>query len=418
MELNFEKAAGKTKRSRVEKDEDQAVIGSKMESLPREIIQDIVSRLPISSLVQFRFVCRTWHKLAQDPDLVDMHTSGMAENSNPCLIFHCDNPIRNNLYFVELPASSCNENKEKLKKFQVPFWSAMSEFDVVGSCNGLLCLSDSLFNDALYIYNPFTRNYIELPESVQHPNQEVVFGFGFHPKTKEYKVVKIAYYKNANGGYRRAYKIGNLQSDVQIFTLGSSAWRSIGKVAYHLFQWPSQVLVNGRLHWVTWPRRYRSGRNIISFDLEDEQFREVLKPDCYNFNRFNYHLVVLGGCLSAAVCCSYGKLEIWEMKDYDVKESWIRKFNIGNYVPKGLKKDGDLSNLSKISKIASKGKSVRVLCLLKDGKILLEYKSKALFLYDTNSGKFKDLKFQGMPNWFQTTAHVGSLNWIDTPVAI
>jgi hypothetical protein len=43
----------------------------------------------------------------------------------------------------------------------------------------------------------------------------------------------------------------------------------------------------------------RSGCPIISFDFEDEQFREVPKPDCGGLERPNIDLVDLGGCLAA-----------------------------------------------------------------------------------------------------------------------
>jgi len=95
-----------------------------------------------------------------------------------------------------------------------------------------------------------------------------------------------------------------------------------------------------------------------------------------------------------------------------VKESWIKKFNIGSYVPRGFERNVNQS--FKISKIISKGRFVRVLCLLQNGEILLEYKSRALVSYDPKSGKFKDLMFQGIPKWFQAVVHVGSLSWIDT----
>ncbi|XP_042974910.1 F-box protein At3g07870-like [Carya illinoinensis] len=103
-----------------------------MESLPPELILNIVSGLPVSFLVQFKSICKGWRMLLQNPDLVNMHSTRMRE-SNPCLIFHCDYLIRNQLYFVELPA--CIDKKEKVKKLHVPFSVTMPEFDVVGSCN-------------------------------------------------------------------------------------------------------------------------------------------------------------------------------------------------------------------------------------------------------------------------------------------
>ncbi|KAL5581728.1 hypothetical protein UlMin_014170 [Ulmus minor] len=407
MDTDFEL---QVKRSKIKQEEDQLSNG--MENLPREIVFDILSKLPISSLVQFKYVCRSWRFLAQDPHLVEFYNTRSVEN-NPCLIFHCDFPIRNQLYFVDFDAN--NNEKEVVKKIQTPFCASMPEFDVVGSCNGLLCLSDSLYNDALYVYNPFNRDYRELPKTVQYPNQETVFGFGFHPGTKEYKVVKIIYYRKGNRGYKNRFRFSSPLSEVLVFTLGSSTWRSLGRVAYYLHQWPAQVLVHGRLHWVTWPRRHRTGRNLISFDLADEQFREVPKPDV-GLRRCDYHIGVISGCLCAAFYFSYGKLEIWVMKEYEVKESWVKAFTIGSHMPKAVKQDANQS--FNISKIAVKGRLVRILCVLSSGEILLEYKNRALVVYDPKTGKFKDLVFQGMPNWFQTIVHVGNLNHIDTLIGI
>ncbi|KAJ4730158.1 F-box protein [Melia azedarach] len=395
------------KRRKVE--DEQQTTG--MEILPREIVLDIFSRLPISSLVQFKFVCRAWRTLAQDPLLAiaNLHITSKAEK-NPCLILHSDFPIRNQLSFIDL---SMSHKDNKVRKFQIPFHAKMPEFDAVGSCNGLLCLSDSLYNDALYVYNPFTRDYLELPKSMQYLDQEVVFGFGFHPTTKEYKVIKIIYYRKNCSNFQRARRIIYPRSDVQVYTVGTPAWRSLGKLTYQFVRRPSEALVNGRLHWVTRPKRYSPARRIVSFDIADEQFREVPKPDCGSLDRCNDHLAVLRGCLSAAVYGNYAKLEIWVMKDYNVKESWIKQFNIGAYIPKGLKHN--LDRPLKIWKNASNGRVVRFVCILEKGEILLEYKSRALVSYDPKRGIFKDLVVKGIPNWFQTIVHQGSLNWIDTP---
>ncbi|EEF30093.1 conserved hypothetical protein [Ricinus communis] len=258
-------------------------------------------------------------------------------------------------------------------------------------------------------------NHIELPKSLKYPDQEVVFGFGFHPKTQEYKVVKIVYYRNGHsGGYPRATRRQFYpQSEVQILTVGSCEWRSLGKMSYQLVRRQSEALVNGRLHWVSRPRRYNPARRLVSLDLVDEQFREVPKPDCGGLSRCNYHLVVLKGCLSAAVYCNYGRLEIWTMKEYNVKESWVKQYIVGTHMPKGLKQN--LERPTKIWKNASNGRVVRILGLLKNGELLLEYKSRVLVTYDPNLGKFKDLTLQGLPKWFQSMVHVGSLNWIDSP---
>ncbi|KDP30857.1 hypothetical protein JCGZ_13800 [Jatropha curcas] len=389
-------------------------INANFEDLPNEIVYDILSRLPISSLVQFKCVCKSWRTLTQDPNLVSHYLSSTIKK-DPCLVLHCDFPIRNQLYFIDFAA---DQEKDKVKRLNAPFWPVMPEFDVVGSCNSLLCLVDSLYHDSVYIYNPFSRNSLELPKSLNYLDQEVVFGFGYDPRSYKYKIVKIIYYRNGHGGgggYPRARRLVYTQSEVQILTLGDREWRSLGKIAYQLVRRPAEALVGGRLHWVSRPRRYNPVRRIISFDLADEKFEEVQKPECGGLSKRNYHLVVLKGCLSAGVYCNYGRIEIWVMKEYNVKESWVKEYSIGSYMPKGLKQNLERPFL-KIWKNSLKGRVVRVLGVLKNGEVLLEYKSRILVSYDPNLGKFKDLSLQGIPKLFQTIVHVGSFNWIDNPI--
>lgn len=398
---------GKRMRSndKVEDDDGSSSRATGMELLPPDILVDILSRLPINSLMQFKFVCRAWNSLAHDPLLLQTQLSSKPSR-NPCLILHCDSPLRTQLYFVDLSVPDYHD--EKVKRFNTPFQAAMPEFNVVGSCYGLLCLSDLFFNDPIYIYNPFTSDYIKLPESANYHDQEVVFGFGFHPVTKQYKVVKIVYYRN---GHQRSRRVFYPQSEVQIFTLGTSAWRTLGKVPHRLVRSPSEALINGRLHWVTRPRRYHPARRIISFDLADEQFREVPKPDSGGLNRCNFHPAVIRECLAAAVYGSYGKMEVWVMKEYNVKESWMKQFSIGAYMPKRLKQN--LERPFKNWKNAVKGSPVRILCELENSEILLEYKNRVVVSYDPNRDKFRDVMFQGIPSFFSSVVHVAGFNWID-----
>lgn len=391
-----------------------------MAGLPREIVLDILSRLPITSLVRFRLVCRSWRALGRDPLLPDAQLARTAAR-DPFLVFHSDFPLRNQLSFVELSAQDqdCGHGRSKkssVGKFNPPFLNSMPEFDVVGSCNGLLCLADSLYRETLFVYNPFTGDCRELPPSRQYADQTVVFGFGFHPATREYKVIKIAYYPNpsrAGAVSRRARRVPHLQSEVQVLTLGRSpAWRSLGRAPYQIDKRPSETVVNGRLHWVTGPRRYRTARQLVSFDLADEQFREVLRPEGGPIGRSNYQLMALRGCLSAIVYCNYGRLEIWVMKTYNVKESWTREYVIGSYMPRALKQNVNFMPFKMWKSMNARVS--RVVCGLDNGEILLEYKSGALAAYDPKKGKFRDILLQGMPKWFHSFVHVGSLSWIDS----
>ena len=45
----------------------------KVENLPRELIVDILSRLPVKTLCRFKCVLKPWRSLISDPDFVKTH---------------------------------------------------------------------------------------------------------------------------------------------------------------------------------------------------------------------------------------------------------------------------------------------------------------------------------------------------------
>ncbi|CAN4096287.1 unnamed protein product [Withania somnifera] len=368
-------------------------------SLPQEIVLNIVSRLPITSLLQFKFVCKSFYNMLHDTDLVNMHMSHSVE-TDPCIIIHADYPLRNQLCF--LPFS--DHGREVVRKIRTPFANSVPEFKIVGSCQGLLCVCDSLFSDALYVYNPFTRDYKQLPRSVEFEVQKLIFGFGFTDVTKEYKVIKIINYANI-------FRVPFLgKSDVQVLSLGTSnRWRSVGEVVYRFSPNPQEIMLNGKMHWLARFGKYPKPRDrlIVSFDLVDEVFGEVPKVN-FNVNAriVQHHLVVLGDCLVVALTLPHykgGGFEIWVMREYNVKESWMKEFKVEAYTPNPNSVTQHVQPL------------VKVLCLLKNGELLLEYKGGNIVSYDPKNCVFRTLWFERMPNLFHTFAHMGFLNWIDIP---
>ncbi|XP_019162780.1 PREDICTED: F-box protein At3g07870-like [Ipomoea nil] len=382
-----------------------------MASLPREVSLDIISRLPITSLMRFRSVCKSWHNLSHDHQLVHLHLS-RTSNDNPCLIFHCNYPIRNWLYFVLLSGHD-DDDEQVVRRIDPPFAASMSDFNVVGSCAGLLCLSDSLFHSSLFIYNPFTGNHKELPKSItfQHREQRVVSGFGFHSISKQYKVVKIVYYATDPRYYRPSGRVGTHcfnQSDVQVLSLDSTNWRSIGEAPYWLEFGSTGVLVNGRLHWLRRNAGYYLDGSIASFDLAEERFQDIPKP---YFGEI-ISLMVLQGCLSG-VTFNNRCFKIWVMKEYERKESWVKQFTIES----SLMPRFSYPKLPyKLWKDVLCIPVVRVLCLMKNGELLIQCKGVGLIAYNPQSGVFRHLDFPGLPNIFLTIVHLASLNWIDIAI--
>ncbi|PHT51888.1 hypothetical protein CQW23_06350 [Capsicum baccatum] len=187
---------------------------------------------PANLMAQFKM--KSFYNLSRDPELVNLHISRAVRN-DPCIIISMDCDL---LYFLEFSDLGM---EDVVRKINTPF-ERMLEFDWVGSCHGLLCFCDSVFRDALYVYNPFTRDWCELSQSAEFwGHTDFVSGFGFSPTTNEYKVILIVH-------NRPEY---HCKSYLHVLNLGSNSWRRVGEEVYHIDPCCQGIMVNGKMHWLT-----------------------------------------------------------------------------------------------------------------------------------------------------------------------
>ncbi|GKV15006.1 hypothetical protein SLEP1_g25807 [Rubroshorea leprosula] len=380
----------------------KAMVQKDLHLLPPEILLEILSRLPITSLIHFKTTSHAGYDLIADPRLPSMFRNRVSD-SNPCLILFDYNfpDFGPWFYFVDGEGSS-----RRVRKIDPPQHSEVD--DLVGSCNGLLCLSSpriggSSESHGLLIYNPFVGDAVRVPPANRFPNQSEGFGFGFHPRTGEFKVVRIVCYdkiltvvdpaldvEEADEGFAT---VGELM--VQVFTVGTTEWRTKGAPPPQLTDegQPPEALVEGSLHWVTFVGMEGDGPifGIISFELADEVFEEIPHPPCQQFVSWRYSLSMLNGCLSAAGLADDLHFDIWVMKQYRVKESWVKQFSFDPDFPGGWPSFST------------------VICALKNGEILLQYDDSSLVSFDPVENRFKTLQMSGLPNEFQALPFLPSL---------
>ncbi|GKV15000.1 hypothetical protein SLEP1_g25801 [Rubroshorea leprosula] len=386
----------------------RAMVQRDLHDLPLDMLLEILSRLPIVSLIHFKTTSHGGYDLIADPGLPLMFRN-RVNDSNPCLILYNGNFVASGpwqLYFVD--SEGCSR---RVRKIDPPHHSEVD--NLVGSCHGLLCLSlidGSSASHSLLIYNPFVGDAVRVPPANPFPNQIEVFGFGFHPRTGEFKVIRILWYKKiltfvdpaldveeveeVNEGFAIVDKLM-----VQVFTVGTTEWREIEATPpqfKHVIG-PPEALVEGSLHWVRVVDRGGLGLifGIISFELADEVFEEIPHPPCQQLVSRGYSLSVLSGYLSAAGLVDAGHFDIWMMKQYHVEESWVKQFSFDPYFA------GGWPSYSKIFP--------EVICALKNGEILLQYDDSSLVSFDPVENRFKTLQMSGLPDEFQALPFLPSL---------
>ncbi|KAK9267990.1 hypothetical protein L1049_010428 [Liquidambar formosana] len=279
-----------------------------MSTLPSDVIMDILSRLPVKTLLRFKSASKPWRDLIDCPYFIKAHLKRSMDRGDYNLSLSPK-------YFETVP-----DNAVPIKAQQ------HSRTGALGSCNGLLCLLDGGEEDNIALWNPSTRKLQTLPFTpIQPPRGLTVatlvsYGFGYDSVNDDYKLVRMAQFTYSSGLY------GSFESQVDVYSLKMNSWRRIQDFPYYLpVEQVHGELACGALHWIVL-QRPRWNINIIvslvaAFDLGLEEYREVPLPQFLGEGCFVMSLGVLGGCL--CLLCHYGDhVDMWVMKEYGLKESW------------------------------------------------------------------------------------------------
>ncbi|CAL5391037.1 unnamed protein product [Camellia sinensis] len=323
--------------------------------IPDEVLIEILARLPVKSLLQFRSVCKSWNSLIANPSFITAHLNRTKSNTTlpQLLIIKYTSHIQNQEHCI-----SCSDDQTFCDEFvdlENPFHRSGKSFKIVGSCNGLLCLSDYDGSGCALLWNPSIRRFLTLPESgysISDSNLRFVFGFGFDHRCNDYKVLKIGYLNDFKTG-------GSVLCKVELYTLSTHSWRPVCVVdfKFEFFINTSSAFVNGAVHWVAFDPAKKRGSAIliVAFDMGNEVFREISLPNYQTNGRLHTStaVAVLGESLAVIdfesdlvptdLICNF---HIWVMEEYGVIESWTKRYTvIGQHIFSnvlGFRRNGDV----------------------------------------------------------------------------
>ncbi|KAM7523286.1 hypothetical protein LguiA_013188 [Lonicera macranthoides] len=284
-----------------------------MSDIPEDVLADILSGLAVKILLQFRCVSKQWRALISSDDFIKSHLARSIETNTNRIIVIKDGDC---LYSINLDSL---DNAVRLNPPLNLNKQSVNGTTIIGSCNGLLCLTNT--DKYIFLWNPSTRKYwkssvCRIPLGVQY----VVFGFGYDDAKDDYKVVRmVQFYGKGEESFR---------SEVSVYSLKSDSWRKISDFPYYLsYERVSGVLANGALHWVVNRKRrwgdFSSGDLIAAFDLRTEEYRLVPQPE-YSTKDFYMNVDVLEGCLCVLFKNYSSVFEMWVMEDYGVEKSWTK----------------------------------------------------------------------------------------------
>lgn len=357
---------------------------------PADLWIEILIKLPAKSLIRFTAVSKSWNSLITSPNFISAHLS--TTKIRTILRRYDKHDKREHYSLLEFAGKNGDFGANSWPEFEFPFKSQIGYFRVVGSCDGLVCLTDDFFlypSQPVILWNPSVRNHVILPQAITNPKGPHIVVLGFGVADRVYKVVRLVYCRKPDD-----YGFG-VPPQAEIFSVGTGAWRQVSGIDIKLrileFMW-CQVLLRGVVHWLGYEPidDDRSSRSsILAFNIGSEVFSEVMLPDVLAKEAvMSLCLFSNGGSLSVVKYSSASDIEacdVWIMKEYGVKESWSKMYRID--LNKGFE---------------------RVVGFRND-EALLAYQGMDLVACNLETGRTSNLGIHGTPRSFYIDNYVESL---------
>ncbi|KAH9617085.1 hypothetical protein KSS87_021129 [Heliosperma pusillum] len=343
-----------------------------MAMIPSEILlEEILPKLPAKSLLRYKSISKQFQTLISSPNFILHHLRHSLSSSTNLLIITSD---KSGLHLSDLDSPETPPIPLPLPEFFKPD----PDYCIIGSCNGLLLLRGVV--DFLLI-NPSTGFYSVIPgkDRTFYSNR---FGFGYDAANDDYKIVVFD------------------ESQIVVANLRDKLWRNVDKFREDNVgnlrerRLDAAVYDNHLCHWLIWCA-LRNKHRIICFDLcienwtqdiplpddkcgdnpgTSEHFAYMLFEECRDKRNDMTTLHVMNGFLSVLIENNTGGdgYDVWVMKEYGIKESWVKLFGFSD-------------TPSNIPLAFGRGSSSKVLC-----KILRGHKRYGLKWYNVREKRYKD----------------------------
>ncbi|KAK1270641.1 F-box protein [Acorus gramineus] len=258
-----------------------------------------------------------------------------------------------NLYYMEVKdvkSSLFAEGRTELQIEGNPFVKKLvsnddSCFNVVGSCNHLICFSARWDEDPIYILNPFENRYLSIDSpgsrSDEVGKQGYVSGFGYDVRTGNYKILKM--YMPADIRYSSDEYMCALVCTVHP-EHGAGRWRNLECVDHHVKHYDCGVFLRGKLHFLMYGEIIldETSRSeviiyygILAFDVHEETFSTMIhRPQGLGDNACEMSLSLFdGNMILMHRDFQMLMIRIWSMNE---DASWRHMIDLPVNTEKGL----------------------------------------------------------------------------------
>lgn len=199
------KKTGRSGKRNQQRNRASCSLSSQEETLPADLIAEILCRTPVKTLVRSRCVSKSWYALIHHPSFIKLHLCFNLARNNKVIVSNSYNPVADFSLKRIISLKGINDppvtmlHVHKLLPFRRDFPEKMNFPDfsksmvLAGSINGVVCLTHfrEIRERFVALWNPAIRYWkpVALPQNKSWQNVNV--GLGFDKAENDYKIICI-----------------------------------------------------------------------------------------------------------------------------------------------------------------------------------------------------------------------------------
>ncbi|CAH8310061.1 unnamed protein product [Eruca vesicaria subsp. sativa] len=357
-----------------------------MEWLPHDVVEHIMERLPVRSLMRFKCVSKQWKSTIesrsfQERQLKHQQSGGGRDPDVLMVSASTDESLRT----LVLGSSSSVKIPTPWDKEKATTSYLVSN----NSCDGLVCLYHPFKSG--YVVNPATRWHRPLPLCQL---QQLMISQGKAYFEKDHGIFKPGFGKDIiSSTYKPVWLYNSLEiglenaTTCEVFDLSTNAWRYVttSSAPYRVVGVADSVFVDGSLHWFTDCEETK----ILAFDLHTEVFQVISCKAPFPANSHPYAIVLCN--LDNCLCVSHMKWPdqvIWSFNSGN--KTWDKLYSIDLVMTSMLYNSPKLCAFRPLALLnAKKNKKKKDnKMILKKDKMMKKQKKKNLLFYDSMRSRY------------------------------
>ncbi|KAG2300918.1 hypothetical protein Bca52824_037390 [Brassica carinata] len=284
-----------------------------VEILPHDVVELILERLPVDSLLRFKSISKKWKSTIESGRFQEAQSIRRRQSRGPDVL--CVSLKYSDDYDEEdTDAQRIVLGSSIVSTVSFPTSGSMF---CHGSCDGLICFYSLVELRVSVVVNPATRYQRSFPLSNYEQLLKEIFysptpGLGFG-KDKVKGTYKPVYLYNSS-----EFSLDNVTT-CEVFDFSIDAWRYVIPASpYRIRPYQKPVYFDGSLYWLTECEETK----VLSLDLHTETFKVICKaPFAHARKRFDVFLSILDNRL----CVSRRKWPtqvIWWLDSSDGSKTW------------------------------------------------------------------------------------------------